>query len=420
MRERAPAPVGPMRLTAPDLACLTADSPQRPLDYAVILHFDRGEADPFSLDDLRRGAEEARRAYPVAASRIRGSRWIPFARPPGAVACWRLPGEETRPLIRDYLASGFRLGEEPPLRQLLLESGDPPRWSLVTRVHHAASDLTGALLFVGRQLAAALGGAPEAEPQQGPPALHQHRRGRRDPGSQEPSTPLAVADGPPSPEREWMRFTVDRTPFSEVSWHFDGFTWNDVLLAAAMSALADWNRSRRASAARIGLWVPMNVRRNRFAGFGNGASRIRVHRQRAPGGTPKERFNQQLRLIRQEVLRARVEGEWALPSGPFTRLLLRAAPSVARRWLDRSGADYGTAGFAHLERWPGDREPAFGAVSDLEVVSCLHERHPLYFTALSRPEVTEVTITWDPALLSADDVATIGAGFRRAAALARP
>lgn len=409
-----------MALAVPDLACLTVDSPVRPLDYALVLHFDRARSLPFSYEGLRRGAEDARRAYPVAASRVRRGSWQPFARPPGAVAYWRLPGEATEPLLRRFLTPGFSLAEEPPVRQLLLESGEPPRFSLVTRVHHAASDLVGALLFVGRQLGVAAGEAGPTAPQRRPPPLRQPSRLARRRGRLRPSTPLAVRASAPSPDRRWLTVEVDRRPFATVSWHLDGFTWNDVLLTAAMSALADWNRGQRASAARIGLWVPMNVRRSRFAGFGNGASRIRVHRPRAPGRSPKERFRGQVRLVRQAVQRARLDGDWVLPSGTMSRLLLRGAPSLARRYLDRKRADYGTAGFAHLERWPGDGDPVFESVSDFEVVSCLHARHPLYFVAISRPERTEVTITWDPALLEAGQIEDIATAFRRAIAHAHP
>lgn len=420
MSRAEPRGGAPMALAVADLACLTADSPERPLDYALVLHFDRRRPLPFSYEGLRRGAEEARRVYPVAASRVRRGAWTLLPRPPGPVAYWRLPGEDTEPLLRRFLTPGFCLDEEPPVRQLLLESGDPPRFSLVTRIHHAASDLVGTLLFVGRQLRAAVGAAEPAAPQRTPPALRQPSRVARRRAPDRPSTPLAVGPGEPSPERRWLTVVVDRRPFTAVSWHFVGFTWNDVLLTAAMTALADWNRQQRASASRIGLWVPMNVRRSRFAGFGNGASRIRVHRRQAPGTSPKERFHGQVRLVREAVQRARLDGDWVLPSGALSRLLLRGAPSVARRYLDRPWADYGTAGFAHLERWPGDADGVFEAVSDFEVVSCLHPRHPLYFAALSRPDHTTVTITWDPALLDAGQVGDIAAGFRRAIAHAKP
>ena len=183
-----------------------------------------------------------------------------------------------------------------------------------------------------------------------------------------------------------------------------------MLLAAALEALAAWNEGRRASTSRIGLWVPMNIRREPSQGFGNGASRIRIHREPVPSRSRKL-FIERCRAVRREVDRKKRAGEWALPFLPTPAPLVRAAAPLLRRWLARPWADFCTAGFTHLERWPGDDDPVLAGISGIEVVACLHRRHPLYFAAMSLADRTLITVTWDPALLRSVDIEAIVAAF---------
>jgi len=149
-------------LAAPDLACLLADSPVRPLDYAFVLNLGQASHAVTDFEPLYRGAEGARTAFPVAGSRLR--------QPPFDLPCWEtrpgappalvirvFPEGERELRIQEFLEAPLSLRQGPPLRQMLLGIGDPPSWSLVTQVHHAASDLIGTLLFVQRQLRMARG-----------------------------------------------------------------------------------------------------------------------------------------------------------------------------------------------------------------------------------------------------------------------
>lgn len=337
--------------------------------------------------------------------------WEPLAEGSPALVVRTTRDSDPAPLIEEFLAVPFRLEEEPPLRQLLASAGDPPRWSLITHVHHAATDLVGALLFVRRQLRVAAGTeVARPSPQWGPPKLRPApHRPIRNPGFRV-STPLATFSGPASAARRWRTLSVSREPFGSLSRPLDGFTWNDVLLAAALEALAAWNDRRRAPSSRIGLWVPMNIRQEPLRGFGNGASRIRIHRDPIPRGATKL-FIERCRAVRRAVERKKRAGEWALPFLQAPAPLVAAAAPLLRRWLDRPWADFGTAGFTHLERWPGAGDPVLAGLSGIEVVACLHRRHPLYFVAMSLADRTLVTITWDPALLRSLDIEAVAAAF---------
>ena len=368
------------------------------------------------FEPLYRGAEGARHAFPVAGSRLRQPpfdipSWETRPGTPPALVIRVFPEGERVLRIQEFLETPFSLQEGPPLRQMLLGIGDPPSWSLVTQVHHAASDLIGTLLFVQRQLRMARGlETMPARPQVVPPELLATPRGARRNPAARPSAALATRPGPASASRRWRTITVPREPLASLSQTVGGFRWNDCLLAAALDALAAWNVQQSVSADRIGLGVPMNTRTERLRGFGNGVSRIRVHRE-ALSGAKSRAFLERCRSVRRIVHRKKRTGEWAVPPVPVPAPLFPVAAPFLRRWLYRPWADFGTAGFTHLETWPGEEDPVLSEISGMEVIACLHERHPLSFAAMSRDEQTAVTITWDPALLRDEDIDFIAAAF---------
>ena len=383
-----------------------------------MLDLGRAAQPAMGFESLYWGAHGALEAFPLAGSRLRRRRFdVPVWEPqPGslpALAIRLFREDEPMTRIQDFLGSPFDLGKEPPLRQLLLGTGNPPQWSLVTQVHHAASDLIGTLLFVEQQFRVARGlEAPPPLPEQTPPALREGAKGaRRNPDSGT-STALATRPVPASAQRSWRTVMVPREPLTTLSQTVGGFRWNDCLLAAALDALAAWNERQGARADRIGLWVPMNVRQERLRGFGNGASRLRVHRERV-SAAKRRAFLERCRSVNRIVYRKKRLGEWVIPPLPVSGRLFSVAAPFLGRWLDRRWADFGTAGFTHLEHWPGDGDPVLNDVSGMQVIACLHRRHPIYFAAMSGGEETSVTITWDPALLHGEDIDFIAAAFER-------
>ena len=381
-----------------------------------MLHLGQSAQAITDLGPLYRGAQSALTAFPLAGSRLRRRRFdVPVWEPrPGALPALAVrvfPEGEQTARIREFLDSPFRLEDGVPLRQLLLGIGDPPSWSLVTQAQHAVTDLIGVLLFLQWQLQVARGLVPSpVRPHKLRPVLLEAPKGaRRNPGARN-STPLATRSGPPSAARSWRTVLVPREPLSSLSQTVGGFHWNDCLLAAALDALAAWNERQGAAAKRIGLWVPVNVRKERLRDFGNGGSRIRVHRE-SVSAVKSRAFLERCRSVRRTVHRKERAGEWAVPALPVPDWMFPAAAPLLRRWRDRPWADFGTAGFTHLEHWPGEEDPVLNDASGMEVIAGLHRRHPLAFTAMSGSERTAVTITWDPALLREADIDFIAAAF---------
>ena len=388
-----------------------------------MLHLGHAARAKLDLGPLYQGAQSALAAFPLAGSRLRWRgldlpAWEPQPGVLPALTVRVFPEGERAVRIQEFLESPFRPEDGPPLRQMLLGIGDPQSWSLVTQVHHAVSDLVGVLLFLQWQLRVARGLVPSpVHPHENQPALIKAPRGaRRNPNSR-PSTRLAVRSEGASRARAWRTLSVPRQRLRSLTQTLGGFRWNDCLLAAALDALAAWNERQGASTDRIGLWVPMNVRKERLRDFGNGASRIRIHREQA-SKTKSMAFLENCHAVRRTVYQKKRAGEWAVPAFPVPNWLFPASVPLLRRWFNRPWADFGTAGFTNLEHWPGDDEPVLNDVSKMEVIGCLHPRHPLYFAAMSGPEEATVTITWDPALLREEDIDCIAEVF--AAPLADP
>ena len=389
------------------------DSGERPLDFAVLLHFDR-ELDPGAL---AAGARSARKLYPSTGCRVVGGRWSPLA-----------PGqhEPEVPVVRDATDSSqlkrfvrvpFDLADRTPLRQLWVTDGRATGGCLVTRIHHCVADLLSGLQWIRHQLRVAVGvERPCADPAPlAAPELAEAPSGaQRNPGWQR-CGPVWTQPGVPTGERRWTTFSIPIGPLAGLSSGKHGFTFNDVLAVAVLETLHEWNRTHGEAERKVGIWLPVNIRRDPFVGFGNGSSRIRVRRD-YPGDL---RLSLKCRAVRQQVARARERGEWVVPQRTLlTRLPLSLSAPVIRRYLNRPWADMGTAAFSHVQRWPGQEDFTSVGLQKLEIVGAMHRRHALMFAGVTCLDRTWITITYDPALLRPGDIASIRDRYLRTVAAA--
>lgn len=396
------------RLSTLDWVCLVADGPTRPLDFALVQHF----AHAWDLEGLARGARSARNRYPVTGSRVSGDRWAPLRTDLDGPQFREADHAAMRTAIEEFLGPPMHLEREPPLRQLLIGCRDAPGACLVTRVHHCAADLLSALAWVSHQLGVAsrreavvermapyatptLASAPEG-------ACRNPYRGRCD--------PLWTADAPPSASRNWTGLGLPADAFAGLARAESGFTYNDLLVVAALETLNWWNGRHGAADRKVGVWLPLNIRREKFEGFGNGSGRIRVHRSYPDEASLPEKC----RAVRGRVDSARQQGEWMIPRRPLlARLPLRVVAPLARRYLNRPWADMGTAAFTHVQQWPAQSAPEFAGLERVEVIGALHARHALMLAALTHCDRTWLTLTYDPALLGPEDADSLARQYER-------
>ncbi|MBX7098579.1 MAG: hypothetical protein K1X89_12800 [Myxococcaceae bacterium] len=381
-----------MRASLADLAFAAVDGATSPADVAVVLNFAEGCG--LSPEQLEAGAARANAAYPRATQRLVGSRWRDGEAAPRRLQVAEAAQGALEACIAQFLAEPFRLSDGGAPPQLLVRSGAAEH--LVTRLHHAQADMQSIFLWLRAQLEAQA--APAAL------TLREHprpaRRSVHAPAG--PSSRLAGGDVTRSTGvRAWaLRSWPERTTP-------DGFTWNDLLAAIALTAVERWNAAR-GGGAEVGLWMPVGARVDHFAGFGNGSGRIRVYAK------PFTTFAARARAVREQLTWSREHGEWATPRWA-ERLLLLPSPWVRwilRRQASSPGVDMGTTLFTHLQRLvPRGAPEPLPAVSSVALISHLLPAHPISMSAMGLRGTTHLTFTWDAGRFSPDEARAFIEGF---------
>jgi hypothetical protein len=145
----------------------------------------------------------------------------------------------------------------------------------------------------------------------------------------------------------------------------------------------------------------MNVRKQSRVGFGNGTSRIRVY----ANYDRKLSLIEKCRAVRQQVTWTTEHGEWVVPEIPWlTRLPDSIAGPLLRGYLRLPQIDMATAVFTHAGSWFANAGEAFKHVERIECVGLLHTRQNLAVNAATHSGHTWLTLTHDPAVLTAADV----------------
>ena len=385
------------------------DCEARPLDFALILHF-QGSLD---AEALRKGAASACNRFPSTGSVVDGKNWRRLDDP--RIRIEEIADEATERSIERSLASfvnaPLRLTKDPPLCQMLAGIDSTGKTCLATRVHHCAADLLSCLFWLHHQLRVAAGAD---EPIREIVAFDHPRLADAPPDARRNpywgrSDPLRARSAAASSERRWNTFSIPSGHFTSLSRERNGFTYNDVLVTALLETVHWWNTCTGEPARKVGIWLPINIRRQPFEGFGNGSSRIRVRRNYSDSAS----FREKCLAVRRQVDEARLSGEWVVPENPLaSRLPLGIFGPALRAYLRRPWADTGSVSFTHLQHWPGKEDEVFGGLERVEVVGALHERHSLMLAAVTWSDRTWLTATYDPALLRRQDVDAISDHFR--------
>lgn len=381
-----------MRASLADVAFAAVDGPTSPADVAVVLGFAAGSG--LSPAQLEAGAARANAAYPRATHRLVGSRWkegAPLGRP---IQLAEVVDGALEARIAQFLAEPFDLRDGGSPAQLLVRVGQAEH--LVTRMHHAQADMQSIFLWLRAQLDGHLAPGPLVLQQHPRP----HRRSVHAPAG--PSARLAGGDVTRSTGvRAWaLRSWPQRaTP--------EGFTWNDLLAAIALTAVERWNATR-GGGAEVGLWMPVGARVDHFAGFGNGSGRIRVYAK------PFTTFAARARAVREQLVWSREHGEWATPRWAERLLLLpsRWVRAILRRQASSPDVDMGTTLFTHLQRLvPRGAPEPLPMVTSVALISHLLPAHPISMSAMGLRGTTHLTFTWDAGRFTADEARAFVDGF---------
>ena len=406
---------GSMRMPLLDVAFRLMDSARSPQDFTLILHLrDRPDIDSFYA-----GAKSAMNRFPISASCIDGNAWV-----------WRenkyfklqivstVSDAESRAAIERFIDEPFDLRHQPPVRQMLLLNG-PTGASLVTRFHHSAADGLSAALWLGHQLNVAYG-LEEVERERAPfvdlPLRNLSPSVRRSEFAFEgASDRLWTPNSRRSGRRRWITISFAATQLQKACRRAGGFTYNDLLATCTLEALSEWNRAH-SHGMKIGLWMPMNVRREATVGFGNGTSRIRLYARY----TRNASFVEKCREVRRQVTWTSQHGEWVVPEiSYFTHLPRPIVGPLLRGYLKLPSVDMATGVFSHASSWIASAGEAFKHVERIECVGLLHPRQSLAVNAATHDGQTWVSLTFDPQSFSTSDAQQLSQTYEHQIALAR-
>ena len=406
---------GSMRMPLLDVAFHLMDSARSPQDFTLILHL----CDPPDIDSFYAGAKSAMNQFPTSASCIHGHAWV-----------WRenkyfklqivstVSDCESRAAIERFIDEPFDLRHQPPVRQMLILNG-PTGASLVTRFHHSAADGLSAALWLGHQLNVAYG-LEEVERERRPfsdvPLRKLSTSVRRSEFAFDgASDQLWAPNTQPSGRRRWITIGFPAAELQRACRRAGGFTYNDLLAACTLEVLSQWNHAH-SQGMKIGLWMPMNVRRDAAVGFGNGTSRIRLYAQHKPDAS----FVEKCREVRRQVTWTSKYGEWVVPEiAYFTRLPRPITGPLLRGYLRLPSVDMATGVFSHAGSWIANAGEAFKHVERIECVGLLHPRQRLALNAATHAGQTWASITYDPQLFSPADAQQLAQLYEQQIAQAR-
>ncbi len=143
---------------------------------------------------------------------------------------------------------------------------------------------------------------------------------------------------------------------------------------------------------RKSIWVPVNVRKNFWKGFGNGLSRLRIY---PPKGANLPEKLSHIRKQKQEAMR---NGEVALPPADFD-IHNRHHRLLYEIWVNRPWADWSSLSLSHLSNSQGFLD-GIGAIWGL---SNIMPAHQAAIFAVTNGHRTDFTMTFDDTVVKIEE-----------------
>lgn len=372
------------KISFTDFSFEVMNNDQRVLDFALVAKCKQS----FDLDTLKVGAQKAFECFPKSNCLIKRKTWIP------CTDAWNLEVKKSSNLqedINDFLARPIKLHRERGIKQLYLQTSEGDY--LVTRMHHALADALSLLLWLKVQFSNKLIPSPRLELNSHPNPI------KKSPfANKKASRVFGGHRGKVSNLRRLQSIALKK-PSNDL--REKGFSYNDLLCAIVFEAIRKYNLDKGISEHRNGIYLPVNIRKNPFAGFGNGSSRIKIYDQYAENTSYKEIAI----LLRKQVKTCREQGLWAIPEGlgPFEKLPKRLGGILLKLYAMLPSNDFGSLIFSHLERLKGI-EDIFDPFSEILGVSQLYKAYPVNLSGVSFEEDTIMTATYDENIIKNEDM----------------
>lgn len=362
------------------------DTPQRYLDFVLVSGL---KATAPNYDQLNKGAQRAFKCFPKSACKIKGYQWIPDNQD------WKIDfielgsTDDLHETIKLLVQERIILAEVRGIRQYYIKQND--KVTFVARFHHAVGDFMALMMFMHVQWF-------EDSPYKVEKKLQMHKHPwpkiRSNYAYKKPSHRLGI-DGDPHPtkQREWDQLQLEIPQHENWKEKF-GFSYNDYLTAIVLKSMKEWEIGRTKDAnRRICLWLPVNIRKNPFEGFGNGSSRLKLY-NRYPVDMP---ISVLALKIREQVKWNRLKGVWHAPT-KIPKLPKKMMKGILTLYSKKPGSDLGSSVFSHAEKYTSF-EDLVATFSSVEVVSQLLYHYGMCLAASTFDGKTFITTTWDAGII---------------------
>ncbi|HEU4711197.1 MAG TPA: hypothetical protein VFS76_06505 [Pyrinomonadaceae bacterium] len=385
-----------MRLTLLDSAFSLLDDRRSPQDFTIILYF-RESPD---VDRLREGAKSARERFKTSGSRLERDQWV------YQDSICDIPVQS----IEQFVNERFDLSNDCPVKQIVVAN------TLATRFHHAAADGMSAAMWLGHQLSVAYGITPPETSAELSLRCAETSVRRSKFAYDGACDPLWTRNSKRSGTRHWITRGFVSEDLQRACRRAGGFTYSDLLATCVLEVYRQWNHQHAKNGQpRVGVWLPMNIRRRSGEGFGNGTSRIRLYARYSPSAS----LINKAREVRRQVAWSTDHGEWAVPELPLlTRLPGWIARPALRGYLNRPSIDMATGIFSHADRWGGASE-AFRHVERIECIGLLHPRQALAINGATHSGQTWLTFTYDAGMMSDSEAGELAGMYEQQIELAQ-
>lgn len=368
------------------------ETPERFLDFVLVSGLKNSAP---SYEELSTGAQRAFSSFPKAACKIKGYEWIPDSKDWKIAFIELTSTENLHETIKLIVQERIMLDEERGIRQYYIKQDG--KVTLVTRFHHAIGDFMALMMFMHVQW---FPNSPYKQDKKLSTFKHPWPKIRSAYAYKQPSHQLGIDETLfPTKQREWSQLQLE-IPKDKHLWKEQyGFTYNDYLTAIVLKSMKEWEIERtKDSNRRICLWLPVNIRKNPFDGFGNGSSRLKLY-NRYPVDMPIKILAMK---IREQVKWNREKGVWHAPT-KIPKLPKKMMTKLLTLYSKKPGSDLGSSVFSHAEKYTSF-EDLVDTFSSVEVISQLLYHYGMCLAASTFDGKTFITTTWDQGAIKDEDI----------------
>jgi NRPS condensation-like uncharacterized protein len=264
-----------LRLSPFDVLMLLDERPGYPMCFFIETQL----SGDFSTHRLRVAVETAIKRHPRLRSHAQydeqGWFWTPSDKPPQIVQLEQIINQESRAIA----FRPFNIRQEPGIRFIVIPEGNQ-QWSIVLQVHHSVCDGLAALEFLGDTWSLYHGNEPtdfqthsrkksiqtdpDIDVNQNIKEDHQHARQTIAFATFRPSSIASSSNTKkiPHSRKPFQSFTLPPTLVKSLRQRASqsGATTNDIIVAASILTIHEWNRRQGQAGKRIRITMPVSLR----------------------------------------------------------------------------------------------------------------------------------------------------------------